>query len=125
MTQTIPPATYASAKPVTLPRRGRFHTISAETPGVAAACDPRALSSWERIDLIYRSLCGILYNFVPTSGHPGGSISSGRIVQALIYQNMVYDFAAPDRPDNDILSYAAGHKAMGLYANWALRNELV
>ncbi len=125
MTQAIPPATYASAKPVTLPRRGRFHTISADTPGVATACDTRALSSWERIDLIYRSLCGILYNYVPTSGHPGGSISSGRIVQALIYQNMVYDFTAPDRPDNDILSYAAGHKAMGLYANWALRNELV
>ena len=31
-------------------------------------------------DLIYRSLCAALYNYAPTSGHPGGSISSGRIV---------------------------------------------
>jgi transketolase len=65
-----------------------------------------------------------MYNFVPTSGHPGGSISSGRIVQGIIYQHLDYDLSQPDRPDNDIISYAAGHKAMGLYANWALRNEL-
>ncbi|HZY09602.1 MAG TPA: hypothetical protein VFF29_00460 [Bacteroidota bacterium] len=82
-------------------------------------------SFYESIDLIYRTLCSILYNFVPTSGHPGGSISSGRMVQSLIYQMMDYDFSAPDRTDADILSYAAGHKAMGLYAMWALRNELV
>ena len=25
----------------------------------------------------------------------------------------------------DIISYAAGHKALGLYAMWALRNEVV
>ena len=26
--------------------------------------------------------------------------------------------------DADIISYAAGHKALGLYAMWALRNEI-
>jgi transketolase len=69
-------------------------------------------------------LCAVLYNFVPQSGHPGGSISSGRIVEALHYFTMDYDISDPDRLDSDILSYAAGHKAMGLYAGWALRNEL-
>ncbi|HEY4492647.1 MAG TPA: hypothetical protein VI958_11655, partial [Acidobacteriota bacterium] len=80
---------------------------------------------WNNINLIYRTLCSILYNFVPTSGHPGGSISSGQIVQALLFHTMDYDFSNPDRLDNDVLVYAAGHKAMGLYAMWALRNELV
>ena len=40
---------------------------------------------FETFDLIYRSLCALLYNFVPMSGHPGGSISSGRFVSGLIY----------------------------------------
>jgi transketolase len=38
---------------------------------------------------------------------------------------MDYDFSDPDRLDNDMISYAAGHKAMGLYAMWGLRNEAV
>jgi transketolase len=125
MPQTTATVTHAAANANYLPRRGRFYNIPTDAANLASACKPEALKSWERIDLIYRSLCAILYNFVPTSGHPGGSISSGRIIQALIYQNMDYDFSSPDRPDNDIISYAAGHKAMGLYANWALRNELV
>ena len=37
---------------------------------------PELKKNLEDLDLIYRTLCGILYNFVPTSGHPGGSISS-------------------------------------------------
>jgi transketolase len=37
---------------------------------------------------------------------------------------MVYDLSAPDRDDADIISYAAGHKALGLYAMYALRNEI-
>lgn len=78
----------------------------------------------EKLDLIYRTLCGILYNFVPTSGHPGGSISCGRFVEALLYQTMSYDLKSPNRRDNDLLSYGAGHKAMGLYAMWAIRNEI-
>ncbi|MDI6807862.1 MAG: hypothetical protein QME66_02625 [Candidatus Eisenbacteria bacterium] len=78
----------------------------------------------EKYDLIYRTVCGILYNFVPTSGHPGGSISSGRMVEMLLFSTMDYDFSNPEREDADIISYAAGHKAMGLYAMWALRNEI-
>jgi transketolase len=38
---------------------------------------------------------------------------------------MDYDIGDPERPEADLLSYAAGHKAMGLYAMWALRNEVV
>lgn len=79
---------------------------------------------FEDLDLVYRTLCAILYNFVPTSGHPGGSISSGRIASSLIYEGLDYDFTHPDRPDADQLCYAAGHKAMGLYALYSLRNEL-
>ena len=78
----------------------------------------------ETLDLVYRSLCALLYNYVPTSGHPGGSISSGRIVAALLFDALDYDLAQPDREDADIISYAAGHKAMGLYAMWALRDEI-
>jgi len=37
---------------------------------------------------------------------------------------MDYDLSDPDRPDADLVSYAAGHKAMGLYAMWALRDEV-
>ena len=75
-------------------------------------------------DIVYRTLCTMLYNFAPLSGHPGGSISSGRIVANLAYNMMAYDFNDPDRPDMDLLSYAAGHKALGLYAMSALRNEI-
>ena len=31
---------------------------------------------------------------------------------------------SPDRDDADIISFAAGHKALGIYALWALRNEI-
>ncbi|MFO7769587.1 MAG: hypothetical protein R6W82_11615 [bacterium] len=80
---------------------------------------------WEDYDLIYRTLCGILYNFVPKSGHPGGSVSSGRIVSSLLFNTLDYRFKDPEAPEADLISYAAGHKAMGLYAMWALRNEVV
>lgn len=77
------------------------------------------------IDVMYRTLCAVLFNYAPLSGHPGGSISSGRIVEGLLFNNLDYDFSNPNRFDNDIISYAAGHKAMGLYAMWGLRNEMV
>ncbi len=107
------------------PRRAQYFDISASSDVLNLVAEEYTLSTWEKIDVIYRTLCAILYNNVPTSGHPGGSISSGRIAEALLFQTMVYDFSQPDRPDNDMISYAAGHKAMGLYALWALRNELV
>ena len=82
------------------------------------------LARFEAVDLFYRSLCALLYNYVPMSGHPGGSISSGRFVAGLLFDAMDYELAKPDREDADIVSYAAGHKAMGLYSMWALRDEL-
>lgn len=107
------------------PRRGVCYDISELLQDLPLPIDADELQTLEKIDLVYRTLCGILYNFVPTSGHPGGSISSGRIVEGLVYRTMDYDFTDPDSPSADILSYAAGHKAMGLYAMWALRNEMV
>jgi len=80
--------------------------------------------SLEFFDLCYRTLCGVMFNHA-SSGHPGGSISSGRIVQSLIFNQMDYDFTNPMDRSADIISYAAGHKALGLYAMWALRNEIV
>jgi transketolase len=81
--------------------------------------------AFEQFDSVYRSLCAMLYNYAPLSGHPGGSISSGRIVSSLLFGAMDYDIEHPSREDADVLSYSAGHKALGLYAMWALRNEIV
>ena len=38
---------------------------------------PGDAGHFEAFDLVYRSLCALMFNYVPTSGHPGGSISSG------------------------------------------------
>ena len=107
------------------PRRGMFLDIQEETREQPAPLSPEDLPAFERFDLIYRSLCAMLYNYVPTSGHPGGSISSGRFVASLLFETMDYDTALSDREDADIISFAVGHKALGLYALWALRNEIV
>ncbi len=90
--------------------------------------EPKALPDsdfYEDLDSAYRALCAILFNFVPLSGHPGGSISSGRIVSGLLFKRMDYDFSSPDAHDADLICYAGGHKGMGLYAMWALRDELL
>ena len=105
------------------PRRGVFVDISeVMPPGGPLLPDER--DHFEAFDLLYRSLCALLFNYVPTSGHPGGSISSGRFVAAALFDAMDYELGDPDRPDADLISYSAGHKAMGLYAMWALRDEL-
>ena len=104
-------------------RRGTYIDISQVSPQ-----EPISLADlryFEALDLIYRSLCTLLYNYVPTSGHPGGSISSGRLVASILFNAMDYDVSNPDREDADLISYAAGHKALGLYAMWALRNEIM
>ena len=106
------------------PRRATYIDITK-----AQGSDSRPLSSDElerfgKFDLIYRSLCALMFNYVPMSGHPGGSISSGRFVGSLLFDAMDYDMSDPDRADADLISYAAGHKALGLYAMWALRNEI-
>ncbi len=114
------------------PRRGeRVEIESAPRAGEAAAngSDPGAvgvhdLAPLETFDLVYRTLCAILYNYAPTSGHPGGSVSSGRFVAPLLFGGMEYDLSDPERTDADRIVYAAGHKALGLYALWALRDEI-
>ena len=107
------------------PRRGIYIDITQTMKAGEKVLSAEEVKHFETSDLIYRSLCALLYNYVPTSGHPGGSISSGRMVAGIIYGAMDYDVSNPDRDDADILSYAAGHKALGLYAMWALRNEVM
>jgi transketolase len=107
------------------PRRGVYLDISKEMKGAKNPLSDADVRRFETLDLLYRSLCTLLFNYVPVSGHPGGSISSGRIVQSILFEAMDYDVSDPDRQDADMISYAAGHKTMGLYSLWALRNEMV
>jgi transketolase len=104
------------------PRRAAYLDIT--TTPQAAPLSADEVGSFETFDMLYRSLCALMFNYVPTSGHPGGSVSSGRIVAGLLLDAMDYDLGDPDRQDADLVSYAAGHKAMGLYAMWALRDEV-
>lgn len=106
------------------PRRGILLDARELAERDGAPAETATIANFEAFDLVYRSLCAVMFNFVPLSGHPGGSISSGRFVQALLFGTLEYDLADPDRPDADVISYAAGHKALGLYALWALRNEV-
>jgi transketolase len=105
------------------PRRGTYIDITTLEGPAPLSVDE--LKGFEALDLIYRALCALMYNYVPMSGHPGGSISSGRFVAGILFDAMDYDVSDPDRVDADIISYAAGHKALGLYAMWALRNEVI
>ncbi|MFQ5601298.1 MAG: hypothetical protein ACE5G2_12205, partial [Candidatus Krumholzibacteriia bacterium] len=107
------------------PRRGTSIRIAAEIDASGAPLSEQELGFFEGFDLVYRSLCAVLYNYVPSSGHPGGSISSGRFVAGIVFDALDYDVGRPDREDADVISYAAGHKALGLYAMWALRNEVL
>ena len=106
------------------PRRAVYVDIGQQLKPSAGPLSDTEIKHFELFDLIYRSLCALLFNYVPTSGHPGGSISSGRFVAGIFFDGMIYDLSDPDRDDADIVSYAAGHKAMGLYAMLALRNEI-
>ena len=106
------------------PRRGTYLDVAEVLPSRPSPLGPEEIRHFETLDLVYRSLCALLFNYVPTSGHPGGSISSGRMVAVLLFDALDYDLARPDREDADIISYAAGHKAMGLYAMWAIRDEI-
>jgi transketolase len=106
------------------PRRGGFINAADRVFEEGWPLDEATVERCEAFDLVYRTLCAVMYNYAPLSGHPGGSISSGRFVARLLFDAMDYDFAEPNRQDADIISYAAGHKALGLYAMWALRNEV-
>ena len=105
------------------PRRGIYYDatdlLKGGTPPVAA----NQVKLLEEFDLVYRTLCMLLFNYVPVSGHPGGSISAGRFVTGLLLGSLDYDISRPQREDADVISFAAGHKTMGLYSLWAMRNE--
>jgi transketolase len=105
------------------PRRGVFIDIS-EHPDYPKPIAAETISALQKYDLWYRTLCAALFNFA-SSGHPGGSASSGHIVAAALIETLDYDIGNPDLSENDLFSYAAGHKALGLYAMWASRNEMV
>jgi len=107
------------------PRRAVYLDISDAIAAGDAPLSSDELAVFEQYDLTYRTLCAVLYNYAPMSGHPGGSVSSGRFVAGILYDAMDYDVSDPDRHEADIISYAAGHKALGLYAMWALRNEIL
>ena len=102
------------------PRRGVYVDILEEMKKGESPLSLEDVQHLERFDLFYRSLCAMLFNYVPTSGHPGGSISSGRFVTGILYDSLDYDVSQPNREDADVVSYAAGHKALGLYSLWAL-----
>jgi transketolase len=118
---------YSNIIPKTLnfaPRRGKYYGID-EILKKGSTISDEEVKLFEKLDLIYRTLCAVLYNFVPTSGHPGGSISSGRFVSSVLYNVLDFDIKNPFADEADLVVYAAGHKALGLYSMWALRNELV
>ena len=102
------------------PRRAVWIDVDTTDPSVAS---PESLDLLTRFDLIYRTLVAIQFNF-SQSGHPGGSVSAGHIMTAALFGTMQYDIGDPLRDDQDLLSFAAGHKATGLYAMWALRDEV-
>lgn len=105
-------------------RRGKYYDVNdILQSGNPLSNEEREL--FERLDILYRTLCAVMYNYVPMSGHPGGSISSGRFVSSIIYNILDFDIKDPLREDQDVVAYAAGHKALGLYAMWALRNEIM
>jgi transketolase len=128
LTELLPrPTALAAAEKTTMsfgPRRGLFINAAARMAEEGEPLDADTVDYFDTFDLIYRTLCAVMYNYAPMSGHPGGSISSGRFVARLLFDIMDYDLARPQRRDADIISYAAGHKALGLYAMWALRNEV-
>lgn len=104
-------------------KRGVYMDVTDYAQNPAYQLPAEELNAFEKLDTAYRALVALLYNYVPNSGHPGGSISSGRMVEHLLYKEMAYSLKEPHRDDADIVSYAAGHKALGLYAMWALRSE--
>ena len=105
-------------------RRGVYIDVKDTMDKTGFRVSDAAVANYEKYDLIYRTLCAVLFNFA-SSGHPGGSTSCGRFTEGLLFNSMDYDFENPAAKENDVLSYGAGHKAMGQYAMFALRNEMV
>ncbi|MHB8772361.1 MAG: transketolase family protein [Syntrophales bacterium] len=105
------------------PRRGIFCDVTDLLKGGKPPLTAKQVKLLEEFDLLYRTLCMLLFNYVPVSGHPGGSISAGRFMAVLLLDFLDYDISRPGRDDADTISLGAGHKTMGLYSLWAMRNE--
>ncbi|HSM59504.1 MAG TPA: hypothetical protein VK849_01850 [Longimicrobiales bacterium] len=103
------------------PRRAEWIEIDQPDPDIAGA---DILAPLTRFDLLYRSVVATQFNY-HQSGHPGGSVSAGHILAGVLFDAMDYDIGDPVRDDQDLVSFAAGHKATGLYGMWALRDEVV
>lgn len=104
-------------------RRGTYWDVTDGPRMVRPPVSAKQIKLLDEFDLIYRTLCTLLFNYVPASGHPGGSISAGRFMTCLVLGSMDYDIIRPEREDADMISLAAGHKTMGLYSLWAMRSE--
>jgi transketolase len=104
-------------------RRGTYCDVTEETGKGKSPVSASQIELLEGFDLIYRTLCTLLFNYVPASGHPGGSISAGRFLTGLLLGCMDYDISRPQREDADVISLGAGHKTMGLYSLLAMRTE--
>ena len=77
------------------PRRGEFINAADRVFEDGWPLDEATVEQCEAFDLVYRTLCAVMYNYVPLSGHPGGSISSGRFVERLLFDAMDYDLVQP------------------------------
>lgn len=84
-------------------KRGVFADVTDYLDNPAYQLSAEDAAGLERLDAAYRALVSLLYNYVPTSGHPGGSISSGRFVEHLLYKDMAYDLKYPHREEADII----------------------
>ncbi|MBW2703979.1 MAG: hypothetical protein JRF33_24425, partial [Deltaproteobacteria bacterium] len=102
-------------------RRGWHKRIDRQNPGGRPSALVIAL---EELDMMFRALVSTVFNCAPNSGHPGGSLSAGPLVSGLLYAGLDYELSQPNRKGADQIVFAAGHKALGLYAAWALRDEL-
>ena len=80
--------------------------------------------SFQKLDQICRAMCAMMYNYVPMSGHPGGSISKMRYELVLWLNNLKFDLSDPLRHEADIFVKAAGHTTLGLYVQLAVMNEI-
>src|SRR5437868_4884253 len=85
------------------PRRGIYINAADRLAEEGEPLDESEIQDCDAFDLTYRTLCAVMYNYAPLSGHPGGSISSGRFVQRLLFDIMDYDLSHPQRRDADII----------------------
>ncbi len=70
------------------PRRGLFINAAERMAEDGEPLDTDTIDSFDTLDLFYRTLCAVMSNYAPLSGHPGGSISSGRFVARLVFDVM-------------------------------------